>query len=118
MSSIAGLGNYIESQLNLAKSNQGGRDIDAMARNLQSSLDKKDKAAIEKTAQEFEAVFINQMLSLMFKDVQPNEVFGGGKTEEIFQSFILEEYANSISQAGGLGIAEHVTKQLLTLQEV
>lgn len=118
MSSIVGVGNYIENTLSLAKSNQGVKNASDLQSSIESSLYEKNISDVEQKAREFEAVFINQMLNIMFESLEPDAVFGGGKTEEIFQSFLVEEYSESISQSGGIGIADHITKQLLTLQEV
>lgn len=118
MSSVNGLGSYIEHKLSLARDNEGSRNLSDLQDDLQSSISQNKVNEIEQKAKEFEAVFINQMLKIMFEDVKPNEIFGGGKTEEVFQSFILEEYSESIAESGGIGIAENITKQLLSLQEV
>ena len=118
MSSIVGVGNYIENTLSLAKSNQGAKNVSDLQASIESSVHHNNISDVEQKAREFEAVFINQMLSIMFEGLEPDAVFGGGKTEEIFQSFLVEEYSKTISQSGGIGIAETITKQLLTLQEV
>lgn len=73
---------------------------------------------IDETAQDFEAVFISQMLEHMFEGVNSNAVTGGGEAEEIYQSMMIDEYGKIIAGRGGVGLADHVKRQLLTLQEV
>ena len=62
-------------------------------------------------------MFITQMLKPLFETLEVNPVFGGGKGEEIFQGFLVEEYGKSLSQAGGIGIADHVKQEMINLQE-
>ncbi len=69
-------------------------------------------------AQEFEAVFIGQMVQAMFAGIETDEVMGGGHAEEIFRSVLNEEYANAMVEQGGIGIADQVMREILKLQEV
>jgi len=78
----------------------------------------KSTAAAEKAAQEFEAVFIGQMLSAMFAGVKTDGPFGGGSGEEIFRSLMIEEYAKTIAGQGGFGLADQVKREILRLQEI
>lgn len=77
-----------------------------------------DPAQVEKIAQDFEAVFIHQMLEHMFSGVKADERFGGGHGEEMFRSVLLDEYAKKIAATGGVGVAQHVRNTLLGYQEV
>lgn len=63
-----------------------------------------------KQAQEFEAVFVAQMLKYGgFADaLSQNSGFGG----EAFSSLLLEAYAENIVERGGFGIAEKIYQQL------
>ncbi len=76
-----------------------------------------DKTQIRETAENFEAMVMNQFLSHMFTDLDPNTPMGGGKGEEIFQSLMVDEYAKGIVRNGGVGIADMVEQQLLQYQE-
>lgn len=64
-----------------------------------------------KTAKEFEAVFLAQMLNATALGREPAG-FGGGFGSEAFRSLLTEEYARRIAERGGLGIAESVYRQL------
>lgn len=68
-------------------------------------------------AEDFEAVFLNQMLSQMFTGIDGEGPFGGGAGTEIWRSFLSEEYAKSFARTGGIGIADHVYPVLLAQQE-
>jgi Rod binding domain-containing protein len=73
-------------------------------------------AEIEKAAQDFEAVFLSQMLQHMFKGVDPSPMTDGAG-EEIYQSMLVDEYGKILAQAGGVGVADHVKREMLKMQE-
>ncbi len=70
-----------------------------------------------KAAEEFEAVFLTTMLEGMFEGVKTDAPFGGGNSEKTYRSLIISEYAKQISQNGGLGMADQITRDLIALQE-
>ena len=70
--------------------------------------------AARKVAREFEAMFVGMMLKSMRDTVGKNELTGGGKGEEIFQSMLDQEYATAIATSqGGIGLAAMIEKQLV-----
>lgn len=69
------------------------------------------------SAEDFEAMFISQMLSQMKMGVDPDSAFGGGRGEEAFQSVLNDKYGEAVSQMGGIGIADAIYKEILKLQE-
>lgn len=91
---------------------------------------------IDKVSKEFEANFLSQMLDHMFADLEMSSIasaFGeeesGGSTglgdsesgaggDDVWRSMLVEQYANRIVDAGGIGIARMVKQELLKLQEV
>lgn len=73
---------------------------------------------IDAVSQDFEAVFLSQMMGAMFSGDEMTDFFGGGSTGEIYKSFMMDAYGKSLAKAGGVGIAEQVKKELLKLQEV
>lgn len=70
-----------------------------------------------KAAEEFEAVFLTTMLEGMFTGLKAEAPFGGGETEKTYRSLMVTEYAKQISQNGGLGMADQITRDLIALQE-
>lgn len=75
-------------------------------------------AELTEKANEFESVFISQMLGHMFEGVETNEMFGGGEGEEVFKSFMIDEYSKMIVNTGGIGVADHVKAEMIRMQEV
>jgi peptidoglycan hydrolase FlgJ len=68
------------------------------------------------SAQDFEAVFLNSMISQMFTHVNEGP-FNGGQAAGTWRSFLTDEYAKNFARAGGIGIADSVYKELISLQE-
>ncbi len=71
---------------------------------------------IRRVAEEFEAVFIAEMLAPMFESLSTEGLGGGGQGEQMFRPMLVERYAEAISQAGGVGIAESVMREMLRMQ--
>lgn len=77
-----------------------------------------DEAAARAAAEQFEAVFIAQMLQPMFAGLSTDGPFGGGRGEEIFRGQLLDQYGRMIATNGGLGISDALTRDIMSLQEV
>ena len=71
-----------------------------------------------KTAEEFEAFFLGQMLQPMFANMDAAPPFGGGHSEKIWRSMMVDEFGKSMAKAGGIGIADSIQREILRLQEV
>jgi len=63
-------------------------------------------------AQEFESVFLTEMLQPMFEGLSTDELGGGGQGEEMFRPLLIQQYADAIAKGGGIGIAAHVLAEL------
>jgi flagellar protein FlgJ len=64
------------------------------------------------TAREFEAVFINQLMSAMRNSVQQSGLMSGSPAEGMFTGLLDYEYSlNAAKQGQGYGIAEAMVKQ-------
>jgi Rod binding domain-containing protein len=71
---------------------------------------------LRRIAEEFESVFIAQMLAPMFQGIETDGLGGGGIGEEMFRPMLIEQYANAIAQAGGIGLADHVVQEFMRMQ--
>ena len=78
----------------------------------------KASSSAKKAAQEFEAVFISQMLKPMFESIEIEPPFGGGSGEEVWKGLQVEEYGKAIARAGGIGLADQIFAEILKMQEV
>ena len=75
------------------------------------------QAELRRAAEEFEAIFLAQMMAPMFEGLDTDGLGGGGMGEEIFRPMLIERYAEALSQAGGVGIADSIVRELMRLQE-
>jgi Rod binding domain-containing protein len=76
-----------------------------------------DAASARAAGQEFEAMFIAQMLKPVFEGLTQGEMFGGGPGEKIYRGLLVQEYGKAVAARGGLGIGAQVTREILALQE-
>ncbi len=76
-----------------------------------------DADQLRRTADEFESVFLAQMLQPMLSGLTPEAPFGGGPGEDIWQSMLVREYGKAIVARGGIGIADAVMREILQTQE-
>lgn len=67
--------------------------------------------ALRAAAQQLEVQFIARMLADAGLG-QSRSSFGGGVGEDQFASFLVQEQARAMVRAGGIGLAEHVFRNL------
>jgi len=94
-----------------SQTNSAGKLSDA-----KQAASEKDVKRMNEVAKDFEAMFMTEMLKPMFAELKPDARFGGGKGEEIFQGFMLQEYGKMIAETQSLGIADQVKGQLVQMQ--
>ncbi len=76
-------------------------------------------AAMEKLHQkatELEGVFLNTLVSEMFKSLETESEFGGGYAEETWRGMMAEQYADEMAKSGGIGIADQMVAYLIETQ--
>jgi Rod binding domain-containing protein len=74
------------------------------------------RAQAEEIAQQFERMFIAEMLQPMFSGIETDGPFGGGQGEDVFRPMLLDQYADAVARGGGVGVADAVLKEILRLQ--
>lgn len=105
------------SQTAALKAQKLGNNI-AQLKNEQISGNKTPlQEAAQKAASEFEAVFLTTMLEGMFSGLETKAPWGGGSGEKSYRSLLVGEYAKEMSQSGGIGLADHVYREILAIQE-
>ncbi|HWJ87551.1 MAG TPA: rod-binding protein [Pelagibacterium sp.] len=73
-------------------------------------------ASLREKAMELEGVFLNTLVSEMFKGLETDSMFGGGYAEETWRGMMAEQYADQMAQAGGIGIADQMVAALIDMQ--
>ena len=72
-----------------------------------------DQKRLQTACQEFEAIFIHQMIKAMRKSIpQTGGWMERGREREIFQTLFDEEISKSISKRGGFGIGKGLYLQM------
>ena len=72
----------------------------------------KNKAELKKVAEEFEAVFIGQLLKIMRETIQESGLEGGGLGKTIYTELFDQEIALSMARRGALGIGDIIYRSL------
>jgi peptidoglycan hydrolase FlgJ len=96
---------------------QGSRISDLKRAERAAKAKAASSGQIDEAAQEFEAVFLSQMLQHMFAGVDMNPMAEDGTGKEIYESMLVDEYAKMIVRTGGIGLADQVKREMLKLQE-
>jgi len=92
--------------------------INSIGTSDRSTLTPAQIARVRQQAQEFEGVFLNTLTKQLFTSLKSDEsAMGGGFGEETWRSMQAEQMADTLSQNGGLGIAEQLLPDLLAMQE-
>lgn len=97
-------------------------DTAMMKANMKVSVDQdlkraRDLKKIEEAATDFEAVFMSEMIKPMFENISTEAPFGGGKGEEVFRGFLIQEYGKQLASGHSIGLADTVKAEMIKLQE-
>ncbi|MAG13779.1 MAG: muramidase [Spirochaetales bacterium] len=83
-------------------------------RSIQSGLiEPREDKALYSACQDFEALFVKQMLNSMKSTIPSASIDGSGYGKEIYEDMLYTEYAQRIAKHGQLGIAELLYKQMI-----
>ena len=83
---------------------------------LGTALQNRQREAARNAAQDFESVFVSQMMEPMFQGLKTDGMFGGGQGEAVFRSLMIQEVGKEISKSGGVGISDAVFGERLRMQ--
>jgi peptidoglycan hydrolase FlgJ len=70
-----------------------------------------------KAAQDFEAVLLGQLSSMMLQTTPTDENFGGGQGEDMWRGMMADQLGKEMAKSGGIGLATHVYDQMIRMQE-
>ncbi len=85
---------------------------------LSTTLPPDQVAKLAKTAQDFEATILGELLQPIFDTVDTaHGPFGGGDGEAQWKPMFVSELAKGIAANGGLGIARDALSQMIRMQE-
>ncbi len=95
-----------------------GKDGKVLRQRAATGSAEENDAKLNAVANDFEAVFLGEMLEHAFATAPTDSLSGGGFADETYRSLMVQEYSKLMVQAGGIGIAQHVKEEMLKLQEV
>lgn len=95
-----------------AKTNADGKFADELQAATKRAQAEKDDAKLKSVCKDFEAMFLNLMYSKMRETVPDNTLIGTSHGEKIIQSMLDTEMTKNMADAGGVGIAAMMYKQL------
>lgn len=72
---------------------------------------------VDATAEDFEAVFLTQMMERMFEGLSGEGPLAGGAGGGAYRSMLADTFGKTIAAAGGIGLADHVRRELIALQQ-
>lgn len=72
---------------------------------------------VDAAAEDFEAVFLTQMMERMFSGLSAEGPLGAGAAGGAYRSMLADQYGKIIASSGGIGLAEHVRRELIALQQ-
>ena len=81
-------------------------------RGIPDASGKTDGARLREASNEFEAIFIQQMLKTMRKTSLESDFIKKSEGEKIFRSMLDEQYAILSAKSGSLGLGEMIFQQL------
>ena len=96
------------------ESRNGRPDFELAAALQKVSPQQQTKA--QKTATDFEAMFLNSMFSQMTSGLKGEGPFGGTPGTGVWRSMLTDQYSKNFAKAGGIGVATEVYRTLILQQ--
>lgn len=93
-----------------------GQSDKALEQSL-ASMKTMEGRKLDAAAKDFEAVFLSQMLSHMFAGIETDGMFGGGHSEDIYRSMMVQEYGKILAESGGIGLSDALKAEIIAMQE-
>jgi Rod binding domain-containing protein len=94
---------------------RNGRPDFELAAALQK-VSPQQQARAQKTATDFEGMFINAMFSQMTSGVKGEGPLGDTPGTGVWRSMLIDQYSKSFAKAGGVGISTEVFRSLILQQ--
>ena len=75
------------------------------------------QSELYKACQDFEALFIKQMLDAMRKTVhKEDDMLGGGLSQDVFEDMLYDEYAKKMAETAQFGLSDTIYRQVSSKQ--
>ena len=71
-----------------------------------------------KTADDFETMFLENMMSQIFpQDAAEGPVGDNGTGSQVYRGMLVNEYAKTVAKSGGIGVSDTIYRHMLQMQE-
>jgi len=90
-----------------------GSRLEAKIRAAQASAGEKQKVELKKVSQEFEAIFIAQLLKVMRETIEESGLTEGGFGKSIYTELFDQEVSLAMARRGVLGISDLIYRNLV-----
>ena len=111
------MSDLLSPQMNLSLMQAAQGETRQGAQAVKNLKHEREIARAQETAQDFEAMFVAEMLKPMFEGISTEAPFGGCKGEEIFRGMLLQEYGKVLAHSGSIGLTDQIKQQIIALQE-
>lgn len=108
----------LQGLLSLSQTARSQSALAAMQNKLDATARSPGQAKAWEAAQDFESMFVAQVLDQMNQSPSTDGYFSGGPGEQIYRGLLNEQYSKAITARGGVGIAEPIYRVLIGAQEV
>lgn len=73
---------------------------------------------VQKTAKDFETMFLENMMSQIFPQESGEGPLGdNGAGSQVYRGMLVNEYAKSVAKSGGIGMSDAIYRQMIQMQE-
>ena len=100
------------SEYNNAKSKSSTDFAQHLEEATKTAKEKQDDKKLKAACKDFEAMFLNLMYTKMRETGPKNTLFGDSNEEQILQSMLDTELTKKMADAGGMGLADMLYRQL------
>ncbi|MGE5422407.1 MAG: rod-binding protein [Ignavibacteriales bacterium] len=100
---------------NSIMSSQAQSDISkmqSMQKSMTKVLSEKDEKRLKESCQEFEAIFVSELLKSMRATIPKGGMMGENFGQDVFQSMLDDEYSKKVSETKSIGLADMMFQQM------
>ena len=79
----------------------------------ESGVKKIDEGKLKKACEDFETIFISQMLKVMRQTITKSGLLDGGSQQDTYLSLFDEELSKSMAKRGGIGLGKILYQNIM-----
>jgi len=82
-----------------------------------SGVKKIDEGKLKKACEDFESIFISQMLKVMRQSIPKSGLLDGGSQQDTYLSLFDQELSKSMAKRGGIGLGKILYQNIMTQEK-